>query len=66
MERDARGRFCKGNSGGPGKPAHKAERLRKALWAARSQKEYDALYAELLSAAKAGQLWAAKLILRLP
>jgi len=63
--RDARGRFAKGNPGGPGKPAHRAQRFRKALEAARTQAEYDALFATLQAAVDAGESWAGRLWLQI-
>jgi len=63
-ERNARGQFVKGNGGGPGNPlaAHVAA-LRRALLDAVSPQALKDVVKALLSAAKAGDVGAAKLLL---
>jgi hypothetical protein len=62
--RDARGRFIKGNAGGPGNPfARQTARLRQALVAMVSEDDILDIAAMLIVKAKGGDLSAAKLLL---
>lgn len=62
--RDTGGRFAKGNRGGPGNPlAAKVARLRASLVAAVKPKDLRDVIAALVTAAKAGDTQAAKLLL---
>ena len=62
--RDARGRFAKGNTGGPGNPhARKVAQLRSALLRAVSAGDLRAVVTQLVDQAKAGDVQAARLLL---
>ncbi len=62
--RDARGRFAKGNPGGPGNPfARQTARLRQALVAMVTEDDILDIAAMLIVKAKGGDLVAAKLLL---
>jgi hypothetical protein len=62
-ERDANGRFVKGNAGGPGNPfARKVAALRKALVDSVTADDIRALFTMLLKRAKTGDTAAAKLL----
>src|SRR5262245_33013348 len=61
--RDARGRFTKGNPGGPGNPfARQTAALRQALIEAVTEADMKAITAQLVLQAKYGDLKAAKLL----
>jgi len=63
-ERDAQGRFLKGNPGGPGNPlGQHVARLRKALLEAVTPEDMKEVAAALLAAAKLGDVAAAKELL---
>ena len=63
-ERDARGRFAKGNSGGPGNPyAREVAHVRKLMFATVSDEQIKALILRLLDMAMEGNVPAAKLLL---
>jgi len=62
--RDARGRFARGNPGGPGNPhARRVAQLRAALLKAVKPADVQEVARRLVSAAKAGDVPAAKLLL---
>src|SRR6187402_790510 len=62
-DRDAKGRFVKGNSGGPGNPyARKTAALRAALLAAVTEQDIQDISHILLLNAKAGDLASIKLL----
>lgn len=62
--RDARGRFAKGNPGGPGNPhGRRCAELRAAVLDAVGPDDLGEVVAEVLSSAKQGDLAAAKLLL---
>jgi hypothetical protein len=62
--RDGRGRFAKGNRGGPGNPfARRIAQLRRALLAAVSEDDVAAVTRRLLEQAKAGDVAAARVLL---
>jgi hypothetical protein len=62
--RDQRGRFAKGNAGGPGNPfARRTAQMRRALTMAVSEEDIAAVAAQMLEQAKAGDVAAAKLLL---
>jgi hypothetical protein len=62
--RDQRGRFAKGNSGGPGNPfARRTAMLRRVLSTAVTEKDIAAIAKRLLEQAKAGDVAAARLLL---
>lgn len=62
--RDANGRFAKGNSGGPGNPhAQRTSQLRAMLLDCVADKDFKAVVAKLLAMAKAGDLAAIKELL---
>jgi hypothetical protein len=62
--RDQRGRFTKGNPGGPGNPfARRTAQLRRALSMAVSEEDIAVVARQLLEKAKAGDVAAAKLLL---
>ena len=62
--RDARGRFVRGNQGGPGNPhARKVAQLRSALLKAVKLTDLRAIVKALVSQAKQGDVAAAKLLL---
>ena len=59
--RDARGRFAKGNPGGPGSPhGSKVARLRSALLAAVTEKDMRQIVEQLVRLAKEGDLAAVR------
>ena len=59
--RDARGRFAKGNSGGPGNPlGGQVARLRSAMLTAVSVEDMQAIVRQLVELAKGGNVQAAK------
>ena len=61
--RDQRGRFAKGNAGGPGNPfARRTAQLRRVLSTAVSEEDIAAVARHLLERAKAGDVAAAKLL----
>jgi hypothetical protein len=61
---DARGRFAKGNRGGPGNPfARQTAALRRALTAAVTEEDMQAVAGQLATQAKLGHLAAIKLLL---
>jgi hypothetical protein len=61
--RDARGRFAKGNTGGPGNPyAAAAAQFRAAIFAAVTAEDVRAIVKKMVELAKAGDLVAARLI----
>jgi hypothetical protein len=63
-QRDARGRFVAGNQGGPGNPfARQTARLRKAMLAAVTDADIQAIVAKLIELAKGGDVAASKLVL---
>lgn len=63
-DRDARGRFTSGNSGGPGNPHVKAVAAwRSALTRVVSPADIEAVLRKLLECAKAGEPWAIKELL---
>ena len=63
-DRDTRGRFVKGNPGGPGNPlAKKANQLRVALSRAVTVADVRAIAKRMIEAALGGDVQAAKLIL---
>src|ERR1700688_5007185 len=60
---DARGRFTRGNKGGPGNPfARQAAALRQALTSAVTPQDVADIAAKLLEKAKQGDVPAAKLV----
>lgn len=60
-ERDAGGRFVRGNAGGPGNPhAKHVGALRAALLEAVTPEDFKAIAAALVSAAKRGEAWAVR------
>src|SRR4051794_4887920 len=62
--RDARGRFCKGNPGGPGNPfARRVAELRQVLLDRVDEDRLEALVDKLLEVALAGDVAALKLVL---
>jgi len=62
--RDERGRFSRGNAGGPGNPlGGKVAKLRSALIQAVSQRDMKAIVAAMIQRAKDGDSAAAKLVL---
>ena len=62
--RDARGRFIKGNQGGPGNPfARQVAALRSALVRAVTEQDIDDIAMALMLQAKAGDVASAKLLL---
>ena len=62
--RDSRGRFAKGNPGGPGNPlGGRVSRLRTALLNAVSEADIEAIVSRLIAQAKDGDTAAAKEIL---
>ena len=62
--RDGRGRFAKGNVGGPGNPhARHVGQLRSALLAAVTSEDIEAVVRKLIELAKNGNIQAAKEIL---
>jgi hypothetical protein len=63
-QRDSRGRFAKGNPGGPGNPHGRAvARLRSAILSAVSEKDLYDVVAALVSKAKSGDVVAARELL---
>jgi hypothetical protein len=59
--RDSRGRFSKGNAGGPGNPyAAQAGRWRAKLAASITDQDIAAVVRALIKAAKAGEAWAVR------
>jgi hypothetical protein len=63
--RDQRGRFAKGNPGGPGNPfARRTAHLRRVLSMAVTEEDVEAIAKRLLEQAKAGDVAAARLLLR--
>jgi hypothetical protein len=63
-DRDARGRFARGNRGGPGNPlGAKAGKFRAKLFSSITVKDFAEVVASLLAEAKAGEGWAVKLFL---
>lgn len=63
-DRDAHGRFTRGNSGGPGNPHIKAVAAwRSALVRVVSPKDIEAVIKKLLECAKAGEPWAVRELL---
>lgn len=63
VKRDARGRFVKGNAGGPGNPfAAQVNRLRGALLNAVSEKDLIGVVNALVKKAKEGDTAAAKIL----
>ena len=63
-DRDARGRFTKGNSGGPGNPHVKSVAAwRSALARVISPADIEAVLRKLLERAKAGEPWAVRELL---
>lgn len=63
-ERDAQGRFLKGNAGGPGNPlGQHVARLRKALLEAVTPQDMRQIAKALLEQAKGGDVQAAKELL---
>ena len=64
-ERNANGRFAKGNSGGPGNPfAKRVARLRSALFKSVSPQDLREVVAALLKQAKAGDVASIKELLQ--
>ncbi len=62
--RDGRGRFAKGNCGGPGNPhARHVGQLRSALLAAVTREDIEAVVRKLIELAKSGNIQAATEIL---
>ncbi len=62
--RDSRGRFCRGNPGGPGNPfARKTAALRQALLDTVTVEDLQAIVRQLLHKAKDGDVSAARLVL---
>jgi hypothetical protein len=62
--RDAKGRFAKGNLGGPGNPhARRVAQYRRALWNAVTDGDIDAIVRRQVEKAKEGDRAAAKLVL---
>ncbi len=62
--RDSRGRFCRGNPGGPGNPfARKTAALRQALLDTVTVEDLQAIVRRLLQKAKEGDVAAARLVL---
>ena len=62
-ERDTRGRFRPGNSGGPGNPlSRKANQLRVALSKAVTVADVRAIAKKMIDLAKGGDIQAAKLV----
>ena len=62
--RDAKGRFSKGNPGGPGNPyAQQVGKLRSALLRAVSEADMKAIVARLVKLAKEGNVRAAREVL---
>ncbi|MFG0313127.1 MAG: hypothetical protein ACF8LL_02920 [Phycisphaerales bacterium] len=62
--RDTRGRFAKGNAGGPGNPlAGRVARLRSALIAAVTDEDMEAVARKLVSMAKEGDVAAIRELL---
>jgi hypothetical protein len=62
--RDGRGRFAKGNKGGPGNPyAGRVAELRAALFEAVTPEDIRAIIAVLVTQAKSGDLHAAREVL---
>src|SRR5947199_9441082 len=62
--RDGRGRFRKGNKGGPGNPFNRqVARMRQVLLESVSEDDLRAIVAEVVDQAKDGDLGAAKLVL---
>lgn len=60
--RDERGRFRKGNSGGPGNPtAKRTAELKQAFYDAVKPSDLKAIARKLVALAKAGDVFAAKL-----
>ena len=60
-DRDADGRFARGNAGGPGNPhARKVGQLRSAMLRAVSGKDMQAIVAKLVEQAKGGSVPAAR------
>lgn len=63
-DRNSRGRFVKGNAGGPGNPyGQKVAQLRSALFLAVSAADLRAVVKKLVHLAKAGDVHAAKVVL---
>ena len=63
-ERDERGRFAKGNSGGPGNPyTRRVAAFRQALMDAVSVSDIGDIARELVSKAKSGDIVAARVLL---
>src|SRR5262245_56666763 len=59
--RDGRGRFAKGNPGGPGNPLHKRMALfRQTLLAAVTPEDVRQVVGQVVEQAKAGQPWAVR------
>ncbi|MDH3583870.1 MAG: hypothetical protein OER86_06615 [Phycisphaerae bacterium] len=62
--KDAKGRFAKGNAGGPGNPhAKQVGQLRSAMLNAVSEEDIARIIATLVDLAKGGDVQAAKLVL---
>lgn len=62
--RDGRGRFSKGNAGGPGNPfAHRVGQWRAMIVTNVSEKDMADIIRALVAAAKAGESWAIREIL---
>lgn len=63
-KRDSKGRFAKGNAGGPGNPfAKKVGELRSALLKAITPTDVRAIIKKLVALAKSGDTTAAKIVL---
>jgi len=63
-QRDNRGRFAKGNKGGPGNPlAKKANQLRVAMYASVEAEDIMEIMDSLIEAAKKGNITAAREVL---
>jgi hypothetical protein len=62
--RDARGRFAKGNAGGPGNPfARRMARMRSVLCATVSEEDIEKVTRKLIEQAKGGDIAAARILL---
>lgn len=62
--RDARGRFAKGNAGGPGAPhARRVAQLRAAMLEAVSEEDLKAVVSAMVKAARGGDVQAARVLL---
>jgi len=61
--RDARGRFTKGNAGGPGNPfAAQVGKLRAAMYGAVTEADIKAVVIKLVEQAKSGDMTAARIL----